>query len=72
MTRKILRCGIVKQELEYLLQDQDAEIQYLDPALHVDFGKLKEALNTNMDNIDSGDFLLVMGTQCHPDGPQRW
>lgn len=41
MTRKILCCGIVKQELEYLLQNQDAEIQYLDPSLHIDFGKLK-------------------------------
>jgi len=64
--KKLLCCGIVSRELDYLLQDRQVEISYLDPALHVNLDKLAAELGSCMQRVGEGA-ALVLGTQCHPD-----
>ncbi|ACV62781.1 Protein of unknown function DUF1638 [Desulfofarcimen acetoxidans DSM 771] len=66
MCKKILACGIIKQELDYLLKDKEVEINYIDPALHVDLNRLKDELSRSMDQMN-GDTFVVLGAQCHPE-----
>jgi len=63
--KTILACGIIKQELDYLLKDKEVAINYIDPALHVDLDKLKEALAESMDQVSNS--FVVIGTHCHPE-----
>lgn len=64
--RKLLCCGIVSRELDHLLQVRQAEVTYLNPALHVDLDKMAAELGCGMQRIGEGG-ALVLGTQCHPD-----
>jgi hypothetical protein len=64
--KKLLCCGILARELEHLLRECQAEISYLDPALHVDLDKLAAELEKGMQQVEEGA-ALVLGTQCHPD-----
>lgn len=67
MPGKIICCGILRNELEHLLEDRDIELNYLDPALHVDLDKLAEQLMASLDNIGAVDVPLIIGSQCHPE-----
>lgn len=64
--KKLLCCGIVAREVEHLLQSRQVEIDYLDPALHVNLSKLAEALESGMQRVGEGA-ALILGTQCHPE-----
>ena len=64
--KKLLCCGILSRELEYLLQEHQAEICCLDPALHVDLNKMADGLEKGIHQIGEGAGL-VFGTQRHPD-----
>lgn len=67
MAERMLCCGILKHELEYLMQDQNVEINYLDAALHVDLDKLADSLTNTLNEIDGENTVLIIGNQCHPD-----
>lgn len=67
MRKKILCCGILKQEIEHLTRDKNIEVKYLDAALHVDFGKLADSLTGALDNMAGDGTALVIGTKCLPD-----
>lgn len=67
MPGKILCCGILRRELEHVLQDKEVEIQYLDPGLHVDFDKLEKALARALDGMKGNSVAVVVGLQCHPE-----
>lgn len=64
--KKLLCCGIVSRELDHLLQQRQAEVTYLDPALHVDLDRMAAELGRGMQWVGEGG-ALVLGTQCHPD-----
>ncbi|MBS3970695.1 MAG: DUF1638 domain-containing protein [Clostridia bacterium] len=64
--KKLLCCGIVSRELEHLLQQRQANVTYLDPALHVDLDRMAVELGRGMQQVGEGG-ALVLGTQCHPD-----
>lgn len=67
MPKKILCCGILRNELEHLLEGRNIEVNYLDPALHVDLDKLAKQLVASLENIDAEDIPLIIGNQCHPE-----
>jgi len=64
---KVISCGILRPELEYLLQGRNVEMEYLDAALHVDFDRLSAALTGALKNSAGDNPVLVIGTDCHPD-----
>ncbi|WP_227763492.1 hypothetical protein [Zhaonella formicivorans] len=49
--KKILCCGILRHELEHLLGEQNADITYIDAALHVDLNKLAQSVTENLRGI---------------------
>lgn len=67
MTKKMLCCGILRQELDHLMQDHNVEVNYIDAALHVDLDKLAGAVTNTLNDMGGENILLVIGTQCHPD-----
>ena len=65
-----ISCGIFKEELEYLLRDKglDWNIVYLEPALHVNFDRLKKALVEALEqNHKAGLQIKVLYGHCHPE-----
>lgn len=68
--KKILCCGILRHELEHLLGEQNADITYIDAALHVDLDKLAQAVTENLRGMDGNDIPLIIGNQCHPEMEQ--
>lgn len=67
MKGKIICCGILKDELDYLTRGRDTEVLYIDAALHVDFNRLAGALKDVLNNAGGEGALLVIGGKCHPD-----
>lgn len=67
MTRKIIGCGILRHELDYITRGKDVDIVYLDPALHTDIDKLERALVNAIDSTQEPNVPLIIGTHCHPD-----
>jgi len=67
MSRKMLCCGILKQEMEHLMQGREVEMSFIDAALHVDFDKLASLLTGALDELDEKGIVMVIGDQCHPD-----
>lgn len=65
--KKILCCGILRHELEHLLGERNADITYIDAALHVDLDKLAQSVTENLRGMDGNDILLIIGNQCHPE-----
>ena len=66
----IISCGIFKAELEYLTKTKavDASILFLDPALHVNFDKLKARLVQALEeNKDRQGGIRVFYGNCHPE-----
>ena len=65
-TRKILCCGILQREVEYLLLGKNVAVTYLDPGLHVDFARLAKTLGQNLSDSDGLKPVVVYGHACHP------
>ncbi|SMD07724.1 DUF1638 domain-containing protein [Sporomusa malonica] len=66
--KKILCCAILRNEIEHLLKNENAEIRYLDAALHVDMKKLLSTVTNALQTYDNKeDLTLVFGTGCHPE-----
>ncbi|BBB90051.1 MAG TPA: DUF1638 domain-containing protein [Methylomusa anaerophila] len=64
--KKMLCCAILKDEIEHILKDENVEIRYLDPALHVDLKKLLSAVTNAIQAYDDKENLtLIFGTGCH-------
>jgi Protein of unknown function (DUF1638) len=65
-----ISCGIFKEELEYLIREKalDADILFLDAALHVNFDRLKERLVQALEeHRKEGTELKVLYGHCHPE-----
>lgn len=65
-----ISCGMLKTELEYLLREhgQDMPVRYLDPALHVNFDKLKAELTRALEETHhAGSQTKVIYGYCHPE-----
>lgn len=65
--KKIVCCGILRQEMEQLVQDKEIAVKYLDAALHVDFDRLKDGLTGALADMAGEDITLIIGSGCHPD-----
>ncbi|WP_018086223.1 DUF1638 domain-containing protein [Desulfurispora thermophila] len=65
--KKILCCGILRHELEYLLANENVEIRYLDAALHVNLDKLANEITNALKQMSGDNISLVIGNQCHPE-----
>ncbi len=66
----IISCGIFKAELEYLLKEEEinAEVLFLDAALHVNFDRLKSRLVQALEESkERGAEIRVFYGYCHPD-----
>jgi hypothetical protein len=66
----IISCGMLEDELEYLLRKHgnDTAPLYLDPALHVNFDKLKAALTRALEEAhQAGRQTKVIYGYCHPE-----
>ncbi|MTI85679.1 MAG: DUF1638 domain-containing protein [Firmicutes bacterium] len=68
--KKILCCGILRHELEHLLEKQNVDITYIEAALHVDFDKLAQSVTKNLHGMGGNGIPLIIGTQCHPEMEQ--
>lgn len=66
MTLKILACGIMRHELEFLLKERNVETGYIDAALHIDENRLADALTGALEE-SGGDVPVVIGAHCHTD-----
>ncbi len=64
--RKILCCGMLQREVEYLLAGKDVTVTYLDPGLHVDFGRLAKTLGQSLREATGQAPAVVYGQACHP------
>ncbi len=67
MPETMLCCGILRKELEHVLQGKEVEIHYLEPGLHVDFDKLGKALVQVLDGMKEDSVAVLFGLQCHPE-----
>lgn len=75
MALRIVSCGIFQPELEKVLKqireesmsDEDINVTYLAPALHVDNNKLKQGITNALDNVSEGRTVLLFGAMCHPE-----
>lgn len=66
--KQFLCCGILKDEIEHVLKDENAEIRYLDAALHVDLKKLLSSMSNAIQDYDDKErLMLLFGTGCHPE-----
>lgn len=72
MSRKtgIVCCGILKEELELICQQENIEAQryYINPALHVDFDMLEEELVKTLKTAskEEEEIVVIFGS-CHPE-----
>lgn len=76
MEVRIVACGIFKLELERVLEEiraewaSDAEfkVTYTEPALHVDYDKLKDGITEALTNKATEEkVVLLFGSMCHPE-----
>jgi len=75
MALRIVSCGIFQPELEKVLKqireefmsDEDINVTYLAPALHVDNNKLKQGITNALDNVSERQTVLLFGAMCHPE-----
>lgn len=66
----IICCGVLAEELELICQEEEitAEKYYIDPALHVDFDKLRARLIDVLAEVSHKheDLIIIFG-DCYPD-----
>jgi hypothetical protein len=75
MDVRIVACGIFQPELELImkrikeLQSPGTEVKttYVPPALHVDYGKLKDGITGSLDTVAEHKKVLLFGSMCHPE-----
>lgn len=72
----IIACGIFQLEFERVLKElktewpSDAEfrVTFTEPALHVDYAKLKDGITEALNNTASEEtIILFFGSMCHPE-----
>lgn len=63
---KIIACGIMRHELEFLLKEHDIDTGYIDAALHIDENRLAGALTGKLKDA-GGNVAVVIGAHCHTD-----
>lgn len=66
----LISCGMLEAEIEHLLKKHAKEVpvRYLDPALHVNFDKLKAGLTQALEeNRQEGSEARVIYGYCHPE-----
>jgi Protein of unknown function (DUF1638) len=63
----IIACGILKNEIEMLARKNDwkTDLRFLDSSLHVDFDRLRRAVEGSLIKVNREPVLLVYGA-CHP------
>jgi hypothetical protein len=66
MSKKLLCCEILRNEIEQLLQGKNIEVEYLEAGLHTDFKKLEAAVNNALESMGNCGVSLGYGTMCHP------
>ena len=65
-----ISCGIFKEEIEYLIRENkfSHRVIFLDPALHVNFDRLKTSLVEALEkNRAEGAAIKVLYGHCHPE-----
>ena len=75
MVIRMVACGIFGPELEYILKQLKEEgaladeiaVSYVEPALHVDYDKLKVGITEALDKVEEPARVLLFGSMCHPD-----
>lgn len=69
MANKILCCGVLQEEMEYILKGKNnIEIEYMEAGLHTDLKKLESSITNSLNQQQSSlSVLLGFGTMCHPD-----
>jgi hypothetical protein len=75
MEMRIVACGIFQPELEQVLRQIRGErpneclidVTYVLPALHVDYGKLKDGITGALDQVSEPKKILLFGSMCHPE-----
>ncbi|MDR3076345.1 MAG: DUF1638 domain-containing protein [Synergistaceae bacterium] len=72
----VLSCGIFQPELERMLPEVlrelnlSTEVEYVPPALHVDYKKLADGISGGLENFKGRDVVLLFGSMCHPKMPE--
>jgi hypothetical protein len=66
MSKRLLCCEILRDEIEQLLKGKNIEITYLEAGLHTDFKKLEDAINNALESMGNCGASLGYGTMCHP------
>ena len=63
----LVGCGILQEEVRFLIKKNNWPVEtfFIDSALHVDFGKLSQALNEALAQYVSRDVIVFYGC-CHP------
>jgi hypothetical protein len=74
MVVHILSCGIFQPEIEKILPEiklellnQNIEISFVPPALHVDNNKLKVGIVNELEHLKDQKTVLLYGSMCHPE-----
>lgn len=75
MALDMIACGIFQPEMESILRQlkeekvcqEDINLYYVDPGLHVDYDKLKTGILGQLEKSDSPRRILLFGSMCHPD-----
>ncbi|WP_238492456.1 DUF1638 domain-containing protein [Desulfotruncus alcoholivorax] len=49
------------------MNKKNADITYVDAALHVDLDKLSQSVTENLREIAGNNISLIIGNQCHPE-----
>lgn len=70
-----MACGVLRLELEQVLQQIKAEglfdceitATYLQAGLHVDFDRLKDAIVCALESLTADRIILLYGSKCHPE-----
>jgi hypothetical protein len=62
---KIIACHIFRRELEAVAPQMASQATWLPAGLHVDFGRLREGLESAMEGAEH--VVCLYGAACHPD-----
>lgn len=62
---RVIACNILRRELEAVAPEIAKQATWLPAALHVDFGRLEEALKDAMEGNEH--VVCLYGAACHPD-----
>lgn len=71
MEKTLVVCSILAKEVEKVMEELGlgTRVHYIDASLHVDLGKMEQALIQSLDELKimNEQPALILGTKCHPD-----